>query len=410
MNIKLNDIISKTYPYILTLFTGIVLIAALFNAARAYDKLKIANELACLIADINQEYMILESKVEPDNSCSQNIALDILDFQSKINDKLNTCIQNPNNISYISVKTFQRLKGVLYRNGIIAAYVSNTNDYKEAYKLISEENTIINECLNMEIKYLKGQCSKKNLGDWIGRELPKEITKMIRSSKELMCIENIGNDLNNGPRIPAGSVTRTVEGAIGNNKGYTALSDEEIAEVSKYNEDAVLPASFEPDFYYRMQFVGDFSLDNVCYSILRPCRCVAEINSHWTLTTAKFASLSSITRLINRLKSDNLINVKVFRVLLDGRSFLIKEGLNADTLISFIQDDRNSYDGTIPVEQANDVVDLYNDQIIQLNQLIKEKNEEIATLKEQNESLKNLLNKLSLILKDASDICDFNNL
>ena len=39
MNIKLNDIISKTYPYILTLFTGIVLIAALFNAARAYDKL-----------------------------------------------------------------------------------------------------------------------------------------------------------------------------------------------------------------------------------------------------------------------------------------------------------------------------------------------------------------------------------
>ena len=233
---------------------------------------------------------------------------------------------------------------------------------------------------------------------------------MIRSSKELMCIENIGNDLNNGPRIPAGSVTRTVEGAIGNNKGYTALSDEEIAEVSKYNEDAVLPASFEPDFYYRMQFVGDFSLDNVCYSILRPCRCVAEINSHWTLTTAKFASLSSITRLINRLKSDNLINVKVFRVLLDGRSFLIKEGLNADTLISFIQDDRNSYDGMIPVEQANDVVDLYNDQIIQLNQLIKEKNEEIATLKEQNESLKNLLNKLSLILKDASDICDFNNL
>ena len=89
---------------------------------------------------------------------------------------------------------------------------------------------------------------------------------------------------------------------------------------------------------------------------------------------------------------------------------MIKEGLNADTLISFIQDDRNSYDGTIPVEQANDVVDLYNDQIIQLNQLIKEKNEEIATLKEQNESLKNLLNKLSLILKDASDICDFNNL
>ena len=53
---------------------------------------------------------------------------------------------------------------------------------------------------------------------------------MIRSSKELMCIENIGNDLNNGPRIPAGSVTRTVEGAIGNNKGYTALSDEEIAD------------------------------------------------------------------------------------------------------------------------------------------------------------------------------------
>lgn len=177
MNIKLNDIMSKTYPYILTLFTGIVLIAALFNAARAYDKLKIANELACLIADINQEYMILESKVEPDNSCSQNIALDILDFQSKINDKLNTCIQNPNNISYISVKTFQRLKGVLYRNGIIAAYVSNTNDYKEAYKLISEENTIINECLNMEIKYLKGQCSKKNLGDWIGRELPEKYNK-----------------------------------------------------------------------------------------------------------------------------------------------------------------------------------------------------------------------------------------
>ena len=31
-------------------------------------------------------------------------------------------------------------------------------------------------------------------------------------------------------------------------------------------------------------------------------------------------------------------------------------------------------------------------------------------VKEQNESLKNLLNKLSLILKDASDICDFNNL
>ena len=88
MNIKLNDIISKTYPYILTLFTGIVLIAALFNAARAYDKLKIANELACLIADINQEYMILESKVEPDNSCSQNIALDILDFQSKINGQM----------------------------------------------------------------------------------------------------------------------------------------------------------------------------------------------------------------------------------------------------------------------------------------------------------------------------------
>ena len=137
----------------------------------------IGQKSVALTADINQEYMILESKVEPDNSCSQNIALDILDFQSKINDKLNTCIQNPNNISYISVKTFQRLKGVLYRNGIIAAYVSNTNDYKEAYKLISEENTIINECLNMEIKYLKGQCSKKNLGDWIGRELPEKYNK-----------------------------------------------------------------------------------------------------------------------------------------------------------------------------------------------------------------------------------------
>ena len=29
----------------------------------------------------------------------------------------------------------------------------------------------------MEIKYLKGQCSKKNLGDWIGRELPEKYNK-----------------------------------------------------------------------------------------------------------------------------------------------------------------------------------------------------------------------------------------
>lgn len=237
---------------------------------------------------------------------------------------------------------------------------------------------------------------------------------MIRSSKELVCIENLGTGFNNGPSIPLGTPTRTVFGAIGNNKGYTALSDEEIATVSKHNEDAILDSSFEPAFYYRIQFIGDFSLDNVCYGILRPCRCVADKNQYWSLKTARFASLSSITRLINRLKSDNLVSIKVFRVSLEGACTLISDRIDADSLVSFLQADRDNYDGSIEefkIANSNDYsVEFYKGKILQLTALLDEKDQKIEQLQNQNNSLKERLLNLSCILKEASEICNPVNL
>ena len=141
---------------------------------------------------------------------------------------------------------------------------------------------------------------------------------------------------------------------------------------------------------------------------------VADKNQYWSLKTARFASLSSITRLINRLKSDNLVSIKVFRVSLEGACTLISDRIDADSLVSFLQADRDNYDGSIEefkIANSNDSsVEFYKGKIRQLTALLDEKDQKIEQLQNQNNSLKERLLNLSCILKEASEICNPVNL
>lgn len=138
---------------------------------------------------------------------------------------------------------------------------------------------------------------------------------MSRVRKETMCKENIGSSTNNGRPIPKDKEVRKLQSVFGNNPSFTALSDDEIAELSIYNQNAIISESDDMDFYYMLEIIGHFSLDNLCYSIIRPCRCVVEFDKNRTIvTTGLFKTLNSISRLLTRLMNDEITQVNVWKV------------------------------------------------------------------------------------------------
>ena len=166
-------------------------------------------------------------------------------------------------------------------------------------------------------------------------------TRQERTKREAMCIQNLGSAVNNGDPIPKGKPFRMINAVLNNNPMATALTDDEIEELSKHNEDAVGPGRAEYDTYYRIEFVGRFSLDNICYAIMRPCRCVkSHINDTIILKTARFCAMNTITRLITRLEGDSIQKVTVFRIGEGGQEQVIGVFDNADPIISFIQEDK----------------------------------------------------------------------
>ena len=95
-----------------------------------------------------------------------------------------------------------------------------------------------------------------------------------RVKRETMCVDNFGSTINNGPQIPKDKPYRMINGALNNNPSATALSDDEIEKLSWHNEEALGPGTDDCEYYYRLIITGNFCFDNICYAIMRPCRCV----------------------------------------------------------------------------------------------------------------------------------------
>lgn len=243
-------------------------------------------------------------------------------------------------------------------------------------------------------------------------------TRQERTKRETMCIQNIGSAANNGDPIPKGKPYRMVNAVLNNNPMATALTDDEIEELSKHNEDAVGPGRAEYDTYYRIEFVGKFSLDNICYAIMRPCRCVkSHINDTIILKTARFCAMNTITRLITRLEGDTIEKVTVFRMGEGGQEQVIGVFDNAEPIISFIQEDKlkkhpvigsaDAAAGTITLKSADnrntvETVDL-SMELMEENSRLKEKimqqEQENAMLKAEVEELRRKLDGLRELLQ-----------
>ena len=206
-----------------------------------------------------------------------------------------------------------------------------------------------------------------------------------------------------------------VNAVLNNNPMATALTDDEIEELSKHNEDAVGPGRAEYDTYYRIEFVGKFSLDNICYAIMRPCRCVkSHINDTIILKTARFCAMNTITRLITRLEGDTIEKVTVFRMGEGGQEQVIGVFDNAEPIISFIQEDKLRKHPVIgsaaytpevkPADNRNTVetVDL-SMELMEENSRLKEKivqqEHENAMLKAEVEELRRKLDGLRELLQ-----------
>lgn len=226
--------------------------------------------------------------------------------------------------------------------------------------------------------------------------------------KETMCVENIGATTNMGYKIPNGVPVRTINAAINNNPSVTALTDEQIEELSNVNEGAYGPGGEGQDTLYQLVFVGKISLDTICYAILRPCRCVKSHNGDEViLKTAMFSGMNTITRLINRLLSDEVRIVEVYRIE-NGNKSLIARFNTMDTLVSFIQEDRlNNHPAIDEVEDdinenSNDKCCKESDYLKKIQKLESELENNkalIDSLREENASLHSKINKIKELIE-----------
>lgn len=161
---------------------------------------------------------------------------------------------------------------------------------------------------------------------------------MQRRCKETMCAANIGDNGNFGELIPSDKPTRDLQGVLKANPSKTALTDEEIWELSKNNEDAITSADDNPEFYYRIELCGDFSLNNVCYSIIKPCRCVVTgTDNGIVIKTSRFVRLNSIARLVVKLKEDVIHSVTLYKIFPSGETEIIEEIRTIDDLCVFFK-------------------------------------------------------------------------
>lgn len=227
-------------------------------------------------------------------------------------------------------------------------------------------------------------------------------------SKETICLENLGSNLNNGPEIATDKKVRRVFAVIGNNPSYTALTDDEIVEFSKVNEDCVVAGRAERGYYYRIAFVGNFSLDNMCYAVMRPCRCVLKyISNGMVIKTARYTALNSLSRLANRLKENEIKEVIAYKVELDGTETEIIRSSSADELIADLQSNRY-HETYIPRRSSN------NETIVEVEECTDRKIEELCetikglekTITEQRGTIDSLLSenqKLKEVIKNVSN-------
>ena len=234
---------------------------------------------------------------------------------------------------------------------------------------------------------------------------------MDRQKKETMCIQNLGASVNNGNPIPKGIPYRVIHAALNNNPNATALSDEEIEELSKHNEGAVVPGTTELEGYYRIEFVGDFSFDNICYAIIRPCRCVKSHNDKdIVLKTAKFSSMNSITRLFKRLEENEIKQVTVFRV--DENNNEDKIGIFNSTreIIEFIQDDKKKLHRCTETKSIvqikefeerkmnNDIINRQLGEIEELKKRINSLESEYVKIKKEKDELMSIITQCRNLL------------
>lgn len=210
---------------------------------------------------------------------------------------------------------------------------------------------------------------------------------MARAFREMMCKENINAIHNSGALIPEGKAFRLIVGVMGNSTAATALTDEEIVELSKYNEDACMTGRSEYDHYYQIKFVGEFSLNTRCYSIIRPCMCVLDYEDGMTsIMTARFSVMNSITRLITRVKQDTVKYAIVYRIENDGRKEKIKTFTDMDQLVLFIQSDKK---GSELEKSESEVINTETNENtdIQMNINSEKETELLSRIKQLEEEL-----------------------
>lgn len=78
-------------------------------------------------------------------------------------------------MKYMSSTTYLRLKGINERKETLAKAITTSELPDKVYTYIDEENESLSECIGLEIEYLVGKRSKRNIGNWVGRTLPDDI-------------------------------------------------------------------------------------------------------------------------------------------------------------------------------------------------------------------------------------------
>lgn len=243
-----------------------------------------------------------------------------------------------------------------------------------------------------------------------------------RMKKEVMCIENLGSPINNGKHIPNGVPFRMINSPLNNNPAATALTDDEIEELSKHNVGAYGPGRSEYDTYYQIKFVGKFSFDNICFAIIRPCRCVKSHDGDIvTLETAKFWTMNTITKLIQRLNQDEIYFLDIYRIENESIKIHIAHFETSDSVISFIQEDKvHKHDGLEKVSEVEKNNEIQKSQTKKVEKENADITDELKMMRDWNKDLeRNLAEKCMLLdelqkeneelkekLKSIREICE----
>lgn len=209
----------------------------------------------------------------------------------------------------------------------------------------------------------------------------------MRLAHEMICVENIGSNVNRGPVIPHGTPVRSLAGVLTNNPGYTALSDAEIEFFSRANNgEAIIPGKEEPEYYCQLEFYGNFSLDTICYSIMKPCRCVVEFGENYqTISTAQFTAMHSVTKLISRISSDGFEKGVIYKRANTGEKIVVQEVTDIEIMRNCLKlceatamDIPNISRGVISEDDLEEKLAEANRKIDELEERISDLMEEIA--------------------------------